>query len=156
MTTEERDGRSAQQELYGAPVADLTSRLTATLGLTQGRLAKVLGLSAPMLSQLVSGHRIKIGNPAVVHRLQALLTLADEAPGLTAEQLQDRLDAIRDEQATLTGSSTSDHTARGQAVAVLAAAAGPAELEAAAAATTAPKLAALLRDAADAATQSRG
>ncbi len=145
---QERDGRRAQQELYGAPVADLTGRITAALQLNQGRLAQVLGLSAPMLSQLVSGHRVKIGNPAVVHRLQALLALADEAPRLTAEQIQGRLDAIRDEQATLTGTTTAPGTARAQALSVLAEAAEPADLEAAAAATSSPKLAALLREAA--------
>ena len=63
--------REKQRELYGAPLADIAARITSGLGLTQGRLAAVMGVSAPMLSQLLSGHRTKLGNPAAVTRLAA-------------------------------------------------------------------------------------
>ena len=68
-----------QVELYGEPLGEVVRRVTSALDLTQGGLAQVLGLSAPMLSQLVSAHRVKIGNPAVVSRLRAVSELADAA-----------------------------------------------------------------------------
>ncbi|TCK25347.1 helix-turn-helix domain-containing protein [Pseudonocardia endophytica] len=64
--------RERQRELYGAPLAERVHRLTAALGVTQARLAATLGLSPAMLSQLVSGRRVKIGDPAVLSRLIAL------------------------------------------------------------------------------------
>ncbi|PZU44214.1 MAG: hypothetical protein DI571_07815, partial [Arsenicicoccus sp.] len=54
---------AAQVELYGEPLADVVARLTAGLGLSQAQLARTLGMSPPMLSQLGSGKRAKIGNP---------------------------------------------------------------------------------------------
>lgn len=67
-----------QVDLYGEPLADLFARLTSGLGLTQAGLARAVGMSPPMLSQLGSGHRIKIGNPAVLRRLEALQLLLDD------------------------------------------------------------------------------
>lgn len=64
--------RHRQRELYGAPLGDRVRRLTAALGVTQARLAHALGLSPAMLSQLASGRRVKIGDPAVLARLQLL------------------------------------------------------------------------------------
>jgi transcriptional regulator with XRE-family HTH domain len=61
-----------QTDLYGEPLGDLVRRIAGRLGLTQARVAEVIGLSAPMLSQLMSAQRVKIGNPGVVFRLQAL------------------------------------------------------------------------------------
>ncbi len=75
MATEQPDtsaNRERQRELYGAPLAERVHRLTASLGVTQARLAATLGLSPAMLSQLVSGRRVKIGDPAVLSRLIAL------------------------------------------------------------------------------------
>jgi transcriptional regulator with XRE-family HTH domain len=85
-----------QRRLYGEPVGDLVRRVTTGLGLTQARVAGVLGLSPAMLSQLMSGHRVKIGNPQAVSRLQALLALVDEAPRLTQDAVTERLGEIRD------------------------------------------------------------
>jgi len=102
------DALEQQRALYGAPLAELGATVRGSLGLTQGRLAEALGLSAPMLSQLMSGQRVKIGNPAVVHRLQRLLDLAREGDGLSPDEVQSRILAIREEQPTLTGVSVDD------------------------------------------------
>jgi len=48
-----------QIEWYGEPLGDRFGRLLARLSLSQAQLAGVLGLSAPMLSQLMSGQRSK-------------------------------------------------------------------------------------------------
>jgi transcriptional regulator with XRE-family HTH domain len=68
--------REQQAAVYGEPLGDLLGRVGQGLGLTQARIASVLGVSAPMLSQLASGHRVKIGNPVAVQRLRALVGLA--------------------------------------------------------------------------------
>jgi transcriptional regulator with XRE-family HTH domain len=70
--------RAVQSELYGAPLGDVVDELTAAFGVSRGALAMALGLSAPMLSQLASGHRVKIGNPSAVHRLQRLVGVLPE------------------------------------------------------------------------------
>jgi transcriptional regulator with XRE-family HTH domain len=64
--------RERQRELYGAPLGDLVHSLTAVLGISQARLARALGLSPAMLSQLASARRVKIGDPAVLARLLLL------------------------------------------------------------------------------------
>ncbi|MCW2719438.1 XRE family transcriptional regulator [Pseudonocardia sp.] len=64
--------RERQRELYGAPLGDRVRRLTLCLDVSQARLARTLGLSPAMLSQLVSARRVKIGDPAVLARLMLL------------------------------------------------------------------------------------
>jgi transcriptional regulator with XRE-family HTH domain len=64
--------RGRQRELYGCALGDRVRRLTGTLGITQARLARAIGLSPAMLSQLVSARRVKIGDPAVLARLLLL------------------------------------------------------------------------------------
>jgi len=76
--------------------------VTTSLQLTQTAVAGVLGLSPAMLSQLMSGHRVKIGNPLAVARLQALLSLAETAPDLSRRELAGRLEEIRHSQGRLT------------------------------------------------------
>lgn len=61
-----------QIKLYGQPLSERFGAVVSAYSITQRRLAEVLGLSAPMLSQLNSGRRIKIGNPAVYERLVML------------------------------------------------------------------------------------
>lgn len=73
-----RHVREQQTGLYGAPLGDLITQMTATYGISRGRLAGILGLSAPMVSQLASGNRLKIGNPSAVQRMQRLLELAPD------------------------------------------------------------------------------
>jgi len=93
--------QAEQARLYGAPLADLLTQVSETLEISQARLAEVLGISAPMLSQLKSGQRIKLGNPAAVQRLQSLVELTD---GVRAGQVS-RPDALvsLDETGRMTG-----------------------------------------------------
>lgn len=70
--------QAVQSELYGAPLVELLDDLTAAFGVSRAALAQTLGLSAPMLSQLASGHRVKIGNPSAVHRLQRMVAALPE------------------------------------------------------------------------------
>ncbi|ADD41490.1 DNA-binding protein [Stackebrandtia nassauensis] len=88
--------RRQQTELYGQPLGDLLGGIARQLGLNQARLAGVLGLSAPMLSQLMSGQRAKIGNPEAAQRLQALIDLSGEvaAARLSPDQVPARLAEI--------------------------------------------------------------
>lgn len=140
---------AAQRELYGAPLAVITQEIRDALGLTQARLAQALSVSAPMLSQLISGQRVKIGNPAVVHRLQALLGLARAAASMEPAAVQARIAEITAEQATITGSTTTSMVEQARvAAAYLRRVATPAELTALAGATANDRLAALLREAA--------
>ena len=84
-----------QSELYGAPLGDSVGRVADRLDLSQAGVARVLGVSAPMLSQLVTGQRIKLGNPQAVQRLQALLALADDVDaGLPHDQVAPRLQEV--------------------------------------------------------------
>lgn len=64
--------RHRQRELYGAPLGERVRRLMDVLGITQARLARTLGMSPAMLSQLVSGRRVKIGDPAALARFQMI------------------------------------------------------------------------------------
>ena len=144
MSTPEDVNRQTQRELYGEPVADIVGRIMSSLGLTQVRLAEVLGLSAPMLSQLIGARRVKIGNPAVLGRLQSLTDLAAVGPGLTADEKERGLAAIHEAQPTMSTMRDAG------AVDALRAAAPAEELRRLSEATTAPRLASLLRLAADA------
>lgn len=92
--------RELQRNWYGEPLGALFRRLIDDLGLNQARLAGVLGLSAPMLSQLMSGQRAKIGNPAVVQRVQLLQDLAGQAAdgSVSAAEATERMDEIKKSQ----------------------------------------------------------
>ncbi|MGK5627572.1 helix-turn-helix domain-containing protein [Streptomyces sp. URMC 123] len=89
--------RELQRSWYGEPLGALFRRLIDDLGLNQARLAAVLGLSAPMLSQLMSGQRAKIGNPAVVQRVQALQELAGQVAdgSVSAAEAAERMEEIK-------------------------------------------------------------
>ena len=105
-----------QVELYGEPLGEVVRRITGGLGMTQGGLAQVIGLSAPMLSQLVSAQRVKIGNPAVVSRLRAVSELTDlaVAGGIEPEHIAHELDGIRAATGAYTRPTTA-HLARSAA-----------------------------------------
>ncbi|MEU8568957.1 DNA-binding protein [Streptomyces pathocidini] len=89
--------RELQRSWYGEPLGALFRRLIDDLGLNQARLAAVLGLSAPMLSQLMSGQRAKIGNPAVVQRVQALQELSGQVAdgSVSAAEATSRMEEIK-------------------------------------------------------------
>lgn len=89
--------RRQQAEWYGEPLGERVRRLIERLDLSQTAFADILGLSAPMLSQLMSGHRAKISNPAVLSRLQAVeaLVTGQDFDLLPAREVRDRLDTIR-------------------------------------------------------------
>ena len=72
LPTDPGPGDEQQRALYGESWAGRLGRLMAAYGLSQARLAGVIGLSAPMLSQLVTGHRVKISNPSVFGRIVRL------------------------------------------------------------------------------------
>lgn len=93
--------RALQAELYGEPLGELLRRIAGALGLTQAKMAEVIGLSAPMLSQLISAQRVKIGNPAVVQRIQALDELTATRSLSPADQ-ERRIDEIRGSSGLLT------------------------------------------------------
>ena len=110
--------RAQQAQWYGEPVGDTVRRVTAALELTQGQLAGLVGLSAPMLSQLASGQRAKIANPSVLARLQALTALADDPalPLLPRAEVVRRTEAVRSLDATglmATGTGTGTAAAGG-------------------------------------------
>jgi transcriptional regulator with XRE-family HTH domain len=87
-----------QLEWYGEPLGDRFRRLLARLSLSQAQLAGVLGLSAPMLSQLMSGQRAKISNPAVLSRLLHLESTVNE-PGWDALPAAERLRRLEEVRA---------------------------------------------------------
>lgn len=89
--------RRAQTEVYGEPLHALLGRCSTALALTQGRIANLLGVSAPMLSQLANGHRAKLGNPAASQRLQQMreLLIDVEAGRVDAADAVDRLERNR-------------------------------------------------------------
>jgi predicted transcriptional regulator len=120
-----REAMELQRGWYGEPLGDLFRRLIADLGLNnQVRLAGILGLSAPMLSQLMSGQRAKIGNPVVVQRLQMLQELAWEVTEGTTGAIEAaaRMDRIRSAAGTSVLSTTPSGSQR------IAAAATPREV----------------------------
>ncbi|MBJ6633577.1 helix-turn-helix domain-containing protein [Streptomyces sp. SS10] len=102
--------RELQRNWYGEPLGALFRRLIDDLGLNQARLAGVLGLSAPMLSQLMSGQRAKIGNPAVVQRVQLLQDLAGQVAdgSVSAAEATERMEEIKKSQggSVLTNTTT--------------------------------------------------
>jgi transcriptional regulator with XRE-family HTH domain len=148
--------RQRQHELYGCPLGDRVRFLTATLGITQARLAAALGISPAMLSQLVSGRRVKIGNPTALARLHLLDRRCARPPvdraevdALLAEVARTRLQWTAAEP----GPSRTRLRPAPSAADVLRTVAPPARLAAAAAALAPafPELAELLRRAATAA-----
>lgn len=89
--------RETQSRLYGEPLSTLLRRSAGILSLTQTKMAELLGISAPMLSQLINGHRVKLGNPAAVQRLQLLREtgIEVEAGRLSLSEAVARLESNR-------------------------------------------------------------
>ncbi|MFD9740224.1 XRE family transcriptional regulator [Umezawaea sp. NPDC059074] len=86
-----------QREWYGEPLGDRVRRLVVAFRVSQAQLADVLGISAPMLSQVMSGRRAKIGNPSVLARmimLERKVLTPDVATG-APDALQRALEDVR-------------------------------------------------------------
>ncbi|GAB2463096.1 hypothetical protein [Jatrophihabitans fulvus] len=132
-----------QVALYGEPLSVRFGRLLQAYGIPQSRLAAAIGLSAPMLSQLATGQRVKISNPAVLARLLRLEQLAGSPAVRSGDpaRIAAALDEVAASRPQLTTEVADDG---GRAVAHLAAVATPDELAAAAAAVPGSRLAALL------------
>lgn len=96
-TEHSAENRRQQVKLYGEPLADILGSIGSSLGLTQAETAELLGLSAPMLSHLISGRRVKIGSPVAGARLQQLQALSAEVAAIevSPEDVAARLQAIR-------------------------------------------------------------
>ncbi len=107
-----QQNREAQRRLYGAPLGELLGGHAARLGLTQARLAALLGVSPPMLSQLMNARRIKIGNPAAAHRLQVLHELAPEVESgaMTLDELVAAVESTHGEDVLTTRTSARTST----------------------------------------------
>ncbi|HET9257230.1 MAG TPA: helix-turn-helix transcriptional regulator [Pseudonocardiaceae bacterium] len=92
-----------QREWYGESLGDRVRRLVVAFDCSQAQLAEVLGLSAPMLSQLMSGRRAKIGNPAVLVRMVMLerRVLTPEVASGDPEAIRAALEQVRDSRPTL-------------------------------------------------------
>jgi transcriptional regulator with XRE-family HTH domain len=102
-----------QREWYGEPLGDRVRRLVVAFDVSQAQLAEVLGLSAPMLSQLMSGRRAKIGNPAVLARMVMLerRVLTPEVASGDPAAIRTALEQVRDSRPTVsrpTGGSETD------------------------------------------------
>lgn len=67
-----------QREWFGRPLNDLFGAVIDACDLTQAQLADHLGISAPMVSQLMTGRREKPGNPLVQERVIDLVRLLDD------------------------------------------------------------------------------
>jgi hypothetical protein len=140
---------AAQTEMYGEPLGDRMGRLLGAYQVSQARLAAVLGLSPPMLSQLMSAQRAKISNPTVLGRL---VRLEELVPTVTDPATRDAaLEEVRRSRPTLhTGQLVGTPAADPYAGArVLAGLAAPDVLRRASGEVSDPGLAALLRAAAD-------
>jgi transcriptional regulator with XRE-family HTH domain len=100
--------RAAQRDIYGESLRAIVDRCRTTLGLTQAKVAALLGISAPMLSQVMSGQRIKIGNPAAVERLRTMVEATDAVAGgrLTVTEALGRIEAAGGAGKLLTGTGT--------------------------------------------------
>ena len=144
-----------QREWYGEPLGDRVRRLVVAFDVSQAQLADVLGVSPPMLSQLMSGRRAKIGNPAVLARMVMLerRVLTPEVASGDPAAIRAALVQVRDSRPTV-GRDTLlvDEDGDQAAIQALRKLAEPAELEAAAGLLTDefPVLAGLLVRAADA------
>jgi transcriptional regulator with XRE-family HTH domain len=82
-----RRNRELQRRLYGEPLGDRLRRLLGALDVSQAVLAETLGVSSPMLSQLMSARRAKIGSPAVLGRLEMLEARVATGPAGSVEPL---------------------------------------------------------------------
>lgn len=92
-----------QRQWYGEPLGDRVRRLVVAFRISQAQLAGVLGISPPMLSQVMSGSRAKIGNPSVLVRLVMLerkVLIAGVTAG-DADAIDEALEDVRRSRPTV-------------------------------------------------------
>ena len=70
------DRRRQQSELYGASVDVLTQRIGQHIGLQPRDVARTIGVSFPMFTEVLAGRRVRIGNPVAISRLGMLRDFA--------------------------------------------------------------------------------
>ncbi|MTD54102.1 helix-turn-helix transcriptional regulator [Amycolatopsis pithecellobii] len=87
-----------QRQWYGEPLGDRVRRLVVAFDVSQAYLAEVLGISAPMLSQVMSGRRAKIGNPVVLAKM-IMLERKCLIPDVAAGRKEALLAALEDVKA---------------------------------------------------------
>lgn len=126
-----------QRQWYGEPLGDRARRLVVAFRISQAQLSEVLGISAPMLSQVMSGRRAKIGNPSVLARLVMLerkVLIRGVASG-ESEAIEQALEDVRHSRPSVGRDTLPVRQPRGEEAAwpVLREVARPSELEAAAA-----------------------
>lgn len=111
-----------QREWYGEPLGDRVRRLVVAFDVSQANLADVLGISAPMLSQVMSGRRAKIGNPQVLARLIMLerKVLTPEVAAGKKEALLRALEDVRESNPSVTRDNLPVDAGRNDRVAVAA------------------------------------
>lgn len=131
-----RRNLALQRQWYGEPLGDRVRRLVVAFRISQAQLAEVLGISAPMLSQVMSGRRAKIGNPSVLARLVMLerkVLISGVATG-EGEAISQALEDVRNSQPSLGRDNLPVAAASGEEAVwpVLRELAQPSELEAAA------------------------
>ncbi len=143
-----------QRQWYGEPLGDRARRLVVAFRISQAQLAEVLGISAPMLSQVMSGRRAKIGNPSVLARL-VMLERKVLTPGVAegdSAAMKQALEDVRNSRPSVGRDNLPVAYAKGEEVAwpILRDVARPSELESAAEMLSSryPSLANLLRRAA--------
>lgn len=109
-----------QREWYGEPLGDRVRRLVVAFDVSQANLAEVLGISAPMLSQVMSGRRAKIGNPQVLARLIMLerKVLTPEVAAGKKDALLRALDEVRESNPSVTRDNLPVDAGRNDRVAV--------------------------------------
>jgi hypothetical protein len=139
--------RDRQRDLYGAPIGTLIRRITEDYCISQARLARTIGISPAMLSQLGSAERIKINNPFVLARLMMLDQRRSHARELTEQHRIEILTNVARLRQPYGRHNRNSHHSRADC---LRGVASPQQLEAAAARLDEfPQLAEMLRQAAD-------
>jgi len=79
VATSDRDAaerRTEQASLYGASVDVIAERIGQHVGLQPRDIARVIGVSFPMFNEVLSGRRVRIGNPVATSRLGMLRDFA--------------------------------------------------------------------------------
>ncbi|MDT0202448.1 threonine dehydratase [Nocardioides sp. AE5] len=78
MDAELAHRRSQQAEMYGDSIDVLAQKAHQLMGVALPDLAEVVGLSLPMMTKLVNGERVRIGNTIAMGRIVQLQEFADQ------------------------------------------------------------------------------